>query len=218
MDGRRMNPLAIQAKFAQISPMMLKQYKSELGIPDNNQPLSDQDKMELGSIHRLKRPGQPGMNATVDSSLIIRQPMTDTLDQPHQPGGGGPNHHPDERMGTPSKNPPMNIMHPNSMGSLMGGLQYRTNNVGSVKAGSPPPRSKLDNDLIAPPPSSMLSIDGGGPEIIFSSDFITSVANALGDFDASSIFRPDGDINFDRDSEQRFYNGPVALSDRDCFP
>lgn len=43
--GMGMPLQAVLAEFAQIQPMLLKQYKSEIGMPDTNQPLSDQDKV-----------------------------------------------------------------------------------------------------------------------------------------------------------------------------
>jgi collagen type III alpha len=61
---------------------------------------------------------------------------------------------------------------------------------------------------MAPSPSSLL---GGPPSLgpdslssnIFSTDFIQSVASSLDEFDPG-IFRPDGDINFERDFGQWF--------------
>ncbi|KAG9224228.1 hypothetical protein CCMSSC00406_0004727 [Pleurotus cornucopiae] len=65
MDG--MDNHAMQAEFAQIPLTMLKQYKSEIGIPDTNQPLSDQDKLKLVNLHRAKRE-QAGVNTAADLS------------------------------------------------------------------------------------------------------------------------------------------------------
>lgn len=79
--------------------------------------------------------------------------------------------------------------------------------------GPPPPSTPNNNPMTAPSPSSLLSMNGGGPGMstdLFSTDFITSVANTLDDFDASSIFRPDGDINFERDFGQ-WFNGDDAM-------
>jgi collagen type III alpha len=61
---------------------------------------------------------------------------------------------------------------------------------------------------MAPSPSSLL---GGPPSLgpdslssnIFSTDFIQSVASSLDEFDPA-MFRPDGDINFERDFGQWF--------------
>jgi len=78
---------------------------------------------------------------------------------------------------------------------------------------------------MAPSPSSIL---GGGPPMntssmggqpslggdmssaaIFSTDFIQSVASSLDEFD-TSLFRPDGDINFERDFGQWFNPDDVS--------
>ena len=44
---------------------------------------------------------------------------------------------------------------------------------------------------------------------IFSADFIQSVTNALDEFDPG-VFRPDGDINFERDFSQWFNQDPMS--------
>jgi len=77
---------------------------------------------------------------------------------------------------------------------------------------------------MAPSPSSILgsgppmttSSMGGQPSLgtdmsgaIFSTDFIQSVASSLDEFD-TSLFRPDGDINFERDFGQWFNPDDVS--------
>lgn len=37
----------VEAEFAQIPPMLLKQYKSEIRMPDTDEPVSDQDKVRF---------------------------------------------------------------------------------------------------------------------------------------------------------------------------
>ncbi|KAF7431096.1 hypothetical protein PC9H_006815 [Pleurotus ostreatus] len=75
-----------------------------------------------------------------------------------------------------------------------------------------PPSTPNNNSMTAPSSFSMLSMNGGGAAMstdLFSMDFINSVANTLEDFD-TSIFRPDGDITFERDF-QRWFNGDDAM-------
>jgi len=73
-------------------------------------------------------------------------------------------------------------------------------------APSPSPSSVLNNIPLSMNASSMGGPPGMGPDSmapIFPTDFIQSVASSLDDFD-SPVFRPDGDINFERDFGQWF--------------
>jgi len=56
-----------------------------------------------------------------------------------------------------------------------------------------------------PPPSA-----SSAPDMLFPTDFIHSVASSLDEFD-TSIFRPDGDINFERDFGQWFNPDDVGV-------
>ncbi|KAF7416026.1 Transcriptional activator flo8 [Pleurotus ostreatus] len=85
--GMGMPLQAVLAEFAQIQPLLLKQYKSEIGMPDTNQPLSDQDKMRIVGHHRAKR-GQAGVNAAAGPSMMNRPPMQHPGQRP--PGPPGP--------------------------------------------------------------------------------------------------------------------------------
>jgi len=58
-------------------------------------------------------------------------------------------------------------------------------------------------------------LSGGFPAgDLFSAEFINSVASSLDDFDSTNLFRPDGDINFERDFGE-WFNGDDSIEGLD---
>jgi hypothetical protein len=93
------------------------------------------------------------------------------------------------------------------------------NNAGQGGTAPPTPAPVPQNNMTTPSPSAILSNPSAmnqpgqsGPEMpsnIFSNDFIQSVASSLDEFDPT-VFRPDGDINFERDFGQ-WFNDDVTI-------
>jgi hypothetical protein len=93
------------------------------------------------------------------------------------------------------------------------------NNAGQGGTAPPTPAPVPQNNMTTPSPSAILSNSSAmnqpgqsAPEMpsnIFSNDFIQSVASSLDEFDPT-VFRPEGDINFERDFGQ-WFNDDVTI-------
>lgn len=145
-------------------------------------------------------------------------------------GPGGPNNAKNPNMptnhGSPRNHPPNN----NNQNNNNSGQTPNANGTGPPtpapgnqqiqnQGGGPGPgQLGVGGQNMAPSPSSLMggppmnvSAMGGQPSLggadmaggIFSSDFIQSVASSLDELDGT-LFRPDGDINFERDFGQWF--------------
>jgi len=155
-------------------------------------------------------PGPAGQNGG-KNSLSLGSPRNPPLNACPNPG-----HPPNVNGGGPPTPVPSTPQNQNS-----GGPGPGTQGPVGMGAGGP---------SMAPSPSAILGTGppmsaamGGQPSLgnpqgmsdaIFSSDFINSVASSLDEFDSNMVFRPDGDINFERDFGQ-WFNGDDAVNGLD---
>ena len=95
-------------------------------------------------------------------------------------------------------------------------------NPGQVGTAPPTPAPGSNQSMTAPSPSAILSnptsmnqsassASDSLTSNLFSSDFIHSVASSLEEFDPATMFRADGDLNFERDFGQWFNPDDVTL-------
>lgn len=153
-------------------------------------------------------PPSPSLNGQKDQSGGPGNAGPNNQNGKNQNQGQGGGNNPTNSDGSPRNQPPNAV---NNAG--------QTPNAGGTGPPTPAPGSQQNQQHqqnqgpgpgqnMAPSPSSLL---GGPPSLgsdpltsnIFSTDFIQSVASSLDEFDPG-IFRPDGDINFERDFGQWF--------------
>ncbi|RDB18487.1 hypothetical protein Hypma_000245 [Hypsizygus marmoreus] len=206
------------------------------GSPPSSDPLS----FNLGGGLGPGPGGGPGFNPGVGPNRMgpktMMPPPSPAMNGPPKdqngPGGpGGPNSGKNQNLnpnmptthGSP-RNPPPNVNSNAGQTPNANGTGPPTPVPGSQQGqGGGGPGGGVGGQNMAPSPSSIL---GGPPPMntsslgqpgmvgadmgnIFSTDFIQSVASSLDEF-SDTMFRPDGDINFERDFGQWFNPDDVA--------
>ncbi|KAF8075199.1 hypothetical protein FPV67DRAFT_620427 [Lyophyllum atratum] len=156
--------------------------------PAMNGPPKDQNSHGPSASNSAKNPNQnPGMPVNHGSPRNPPPGSNNNSGQTPNTNGTGPS--------TPAPGNPQN---PNQggpgQGPGPGGLQNMAPSPVSILGGPPMNTSSMGGQ-----PSLSADMSGG----IFSTDFIQSVASSLDEFD-TTLFRPDGDINFERDFGQWF--------------
>ncbi|KAF5379411.1 hypothetical protein D9615_006498 [Tricholomella constricta] len=156
--------------------------------PAMNGPPEDQNSSGPGGPNNVKNANQnPGMPANHSSPRNPPSGGSNSGQTPNANGTGPPTPAP----GGPQNQNPGGSNQPGGGGLGVGG-QNMAPSPSSILGGPP--------SMGGPP-----SLGGDMSGAIFSSDFIQSVASSLDEFNPDmSMFRPDGDINFERDFGQWF--------------
>jgi hypothetical protein len=172
------------------------QFPGGVGVGPNNR---------MGQNKTMMPPPSPGMNGPAKDQQSNKDGKSGTLN----PSTGLPD------------DPTRNSLNPGQQGQ--GGPHM--GNAGQVGTAPATPAPGPNQGMTTASPSAILSNppsmnpsvpSSAAPDSIssnlFSNDFIQSVASSLDEFDPS-MFRPDGDINFERDFGQWFNDSEVGPLD-----
>ncbi|GLB41577.1 hypothetical protein LshimejAT787_1001770 [Lyophyllum shimeji] len=173
-----------------------------------------------GAKSMMPPPQSPGMNAppkdqnagpgaqnnAKNASQNPSMPANHGSPRNPPPGSNNSGHTPNANGTGPPTPAPGNPQNPNPGGPGQGGLGVGGQNMAPspssiLGSGGPP----MNTSSMGGQPSLGTDMSGG----IFSTDFIQSVASSLDEFD-TTLFRPDGDINFERDFGQWFNPDDVS--------